>query len=184
MIKGCGPGGPGSEQVWSHRGTFYFVTYDGAGWVRHHVNLNWGLSYLWCSTTTTLTQGQGHIGKQSVGWAAVVGTRRLKMPILFVISDLTLPQLYSCTLDNTNQLPVDSPVYFMQKIEMYFISMYMYFASICNTTVKKLKLVFKNAAKVIDPVVILFSADKEISGSLSVCVGWCCRGYLSISLYL
>ena len=72
----------------------------------------------------------------------------------------------------------------MQKIEMYFISMYMYFASICNTTVKKLKLVFKNAAKVIDPVVILFSADKEISGSLSVCVGWCCRGYLSISLYL
>ena len=62
--------------------------------------------------------------------------------------------------------------------------MYMYFASICNTTVKKLKLVFKNAAKVIDPVVILFSADKEISGSLSVCVGWCCRGYLSISLYL
>ena len=49
---------------------------------------------------------------------------------------------------------------------------------------KKLKLVFKNAAKVIDPVVILFSADKEISGSLSVCVGWCCRGYLSISLYL
>ena len=91
------------------------------------------------------------------------------MPILFVISDLTLPRLCSCTLDNTNQLPVDSPVYFMQKIEMYFISMYMYFASICNTTVKKLKLVFKNAAKVIDPVVILFSADKEISGSVGVC---------------
>ena len=38
---------------------------------------------------------------------------------------------------------------------------------------KKLKLVFKNAAKVIDPVVILFSADKEISGteSVAVCVG-------------
>ena len=58
----------------------------------------------------------------------------------------------------------------------------MYFAQVfANRQLKKLKLVFKNAAKVIDPVVILFSADKEISGSLSVCVGWCCRGYLSIS---
>ena len=41
MIKGCGPGGPGSEQVLSHRGTFYFVTYDGAGWV--HTVLGWSV---------------------------------------------------------------------------------------------------------------------------------------------
>ena len=48
---------------------------------------------------------------------------------------------------------------------------------------KKLKLVFKNAAKVIDPVVILFSADKEISGTQSL---WLCVLAVLpwISLYL
>ena len=74
-------------------------------------------------------------------------------------------------------------IYFSQKIEiLYFICLY--FASICNPTVKKLKLVFKNAAKVIDPVVILFSADKEISGTQSLCVCWLVLPWISLYLPL
>lgn len=72
-------------------------------------------------------------------------------------------------------------VYLVQKIEI----LYFY---VCTLQVfairqlKKLKLVFKNAAKVIDPVVILFSADKEISGTQSLCVCWLVLPW--ISLYL
>ena len=74
-------------------------------------------------------------------------------------------------------------VYLVQKIEI----LYFY---VCTLQVfairqlKKLKLVFKNAAKVIDPVVILFSADKEISGTQSLCVCWLVLPWISLYLPL
>ena len=79
MIKGCGPGS--GFYLTGERFTLLHMM-ELAGSHRaplvppstpehqdcYHVNLNWGLCYLWCCTTTLwhrASQGQGHIGKQS-----------------------------------------------------------------------------------------------------------------------